>query len=160
MASTSSKTSLRSQILVSPLSAAIVTDKSAARASAWSGLSSCKILNHESAGELHGCSRTPGRQELLLFHETSVLMTLQSGLVGSCAGSSCRGGADGLPSRVTVIFLAINSLTLEWRGLIGGVLIRQKTWQIGITRKTGSDDPVSTETVSEAQVTAFGREKT
>ncbi|OWM70365.1 hypothetical protein CDL15_Pgr027321 [Punica granatum] len=51
MAFTSSKALQRSQILVNPLSSAIVRAMSAARASAWSGLSACEVWNHDTVPE-------------------------------------------------------------------------------------------------------------
>ncbi|OWM91227.1 hypothetical protein CDL15_Pgr000171 [Punica granatum] len=45
-------------------------------------------------------------------------------------------------------------LSTQWR------MMRQKTCQIDISRKIGSNNPISRETVSGAKLTAFGCEKT
>ncbi|PKI67804.1 hypothetical protein CRG98_011777 [Punica granatum] len=39
------------------------------------------------------------------------------------------------------------------------IVMRQTTWQVGIWRKIGSNDPISKETASGGKLTAFGREK-
>ncbi|OWM69935.1 hypothetical protein CDL15_Pgr025784 [Punica granatum] len=83
MAYTNSRASQRSQIFFNPLSAAMVRARRAARASAWSGLPSLEIQIHDNAGERFGCCKTRERQNLLVFHDASILMMVRSGPVGS-----------------------------------------------------------------------------